>query len=96
MGAHGGPAVEAEVELILQPREVQVNVFTAIAVFTASDRAIAELTGNPPAAVPVGLGARIVNGKAMAARNGTGKALAYIIASEIVPANGFAVGEVPV
>jgi hypothetical protein len=45
--------------------------------------------------VPIGLGTGIVDGEAMAARNGAGKALAYIIASEIVPANGVAVGEVP-
>ena len=34
MGAHGGP-VEAEVELMLHPREVQANVFTTSAVFIA-------------------------------------------------------------
>ena len=48
---------------ILQPREVQVNVFTATAAYPASGIAIAELTG-----VPVGLGAGIVDGEAMAAR----------------------------
>ena len=80
----------------LQPIEVQVNIFTATAIFLATGRAIVELTGDPPAAaVPVGFGTGILEGEAMAARNGAGKALAYIIASRIVPANRVAIGEVP-
>ena len=42
------------------------------------------------------MGTRIVDGNAMAARNGAGKALVYTIASMIVPANRLAVGEVDV